>query len=444
MTENSTQTKRLSWLFYLAIWGYQGISVLVIPFLWILGRRRLKAGKESQEKVQERFGQASALRPAGRLVWFHSASIGESKIALVVARKLLDTDPTLHVLLTTQTLGAFLALPPMDRLIHQMAPWDSGIYVLRFLRYWHPEKAYIVEAEFWPCLLYQTFSRHIPLVSLNFHLSQASLQKWCKMRFFFKGLMSLFQKRYTSCQSSLQAFRSLAGDDLVMQSVISLKGFGGPAASVRQDPSLKYALSKRMFWLASCIHQEEVDLILKAHQALYQRFPGLLLILVPRHPATLIEEFQGQTFPNQTFPGQAFSFQKRSQHPDLKEETSCYVVDTFGELGLFYTLTPFAVLGGAFMPQGGHNLAEPAEFGCGVIHGPFIANNKDLYDKFLCENASCEVASLEDLIEKIAFFLENPQEAFLLGQRALHVKKKFEEKARRFLKDLAGEASSNL
>lgn len=44
-----------------------------------------------------------------------------------------------------------------------------------------------------------------------------------------------------------------------------------------------------------------------------------------------------------------------------------------GELRLFYSLTPIAVVGGSFFPGlKGHNLAEAAAAGCAVLTGTNI------------------------------------------------------------------------
>ena len=224
-----------------------------------------------------------------------------------MAQRLLREDPKLHVLLTTQTLGAFLALLAMDRLIHQMVPWDFWVYVRRFLSYWCPERVYIIEGELWPVLLYQTYKITQRLMSLNFHLSKKSMQKLEKMAFFFKGLMALFQKRHTSCQQSAVYFKTLVREEMLIELTASLKMLSGSnITESRQDCILQENLSKRRFWIVSCIHPEEVPLISQEHEVLRQRFEDLLSGL-----------------------------QKRSERKEILTSTSCYIVDTFGELDLF-------------------------------------------------------------------------------------------------------------
>ena len=52
-----------------------------------------------------------------------------------------------------------------------------------------------------------------------------------------------------------------------------------------------------------------------------------------------------------------------------------YIVDSFGEMGSLFSLADVTVLGGSFVPKGGHNPLEPAAFGLPIITGPHIFKN---------------------------------------------------------------------
>ena len=48
--------------------------------------------------------------------------------------------------------------------------------------------------------------------------------------------------------------------------------------------------------------------------------------------------------------------------------------DTLGELGMFYSLAPFAFIGGSLVPHGGQNPLEAAKLGCPLLIGPHTDN----------------------------------------------------------------------
>jgi 3-deoxy-D-manno-octulosonic-acid transferase len=55
-------------------------------------------------------------------------------------------------------------------------------------------------------------------------------------------------------------------------------------------------------------------------------------------------------------------------------DANLWIVDTFGEMGLWYRLCPVSVLGGSFGAVEGHNPWEPAALGSAILHGPRVAN----------------------------------------------------------------------
>lgn len=100
-----------------------------------------------------------------------------------------------------------------------------------------------------------------------------------------------------------------------------------------------------------------------------------LLILAPRHPerfdevSTLLESSD-------------FSFTRFSQS-DLTHcppsDIQVILLDTLGELNNCYAIADIVILGGAFVPAGGHNPLEPAFFGTKLISGEAIFNQEALF-----------------------------------------------------------------
>ncbi len=60
-------------LFY----AYRVATRLLGPVLGLYLLRRKKRGKEDAGRIGERFGHPSALRPNGKLVWIHGASVAQ-------------------------------------------------------------------------------------------------------------------------------------------------------------------------------------------------------------------------------------------------------------------------------------------------------------------------------------------------------------------------------
>ena len=118
-------------------------------------------------------------------------------------------------------------------------------------------------------------------------------------------------------------------------------------------------------------------------------------MIVPRHPErfekvnALISEFVKNN---------NLTYHRYSQKEDF--ESDIMLVDKMGILNDIYAISDVVILGGAFEKIGGHNPVEPAFFGCKIISGKNIFNQKSLFEciknYYLIENDE-----LKSYLEKI-------------------------------------------
>ena len=86
--------------------------------------KRKKMGKEDVKRFNERVGRPTKPRPAGRLIWLHGASVGESISMLPLINRLLEIYPDAHVMVTTGTTTSaeVMAKRLPERAFHQYLP----------------------------------------------------------------------------------------------------------------------------------------------------------------------------------------------------------------------------------------------------------------------------------------------------------------------------------
>ena len=101
-------------------------------------------------------------------------------------------------------------------------------------------------------------------------------------------------------------------------------------------------------------------------------------------------------------------------------QTSVYVADTLGELGLFYRAARFAFLGGSLVPHGGQNPLEPARLGVGVLTGPHTENFADIFRTLLEAQGAGLVTSKFELFSLVHELSRSLGRAIELGVRAKH------------------------
>ncbi len=115
---------------------YRGLTTAVSPAARAYLARRARAGKEDPARMSERYGEPSAARPEGSLVWIHAASVGESLSMLALIHRLAADWPGLNLMMTTGTVTSarILAARLPERVIHQFVPLDRGSWVRRWAR----------------------------------------------------------------------------------------------------------------------------------------------------------------------------------------------------------------------------------------------------------------------------------------------------------------------
>ncbi|MCA0369997.1 MAG: 3-deoxy-D-manno-octulosonic acid transferase [Proteobacteria bacterium] len=386
----------------------RGLAPRVAPSY--LGKR-VARGKEDARRVGERFGAATQKRPEGTLVWLHGASVGESVAALTVVEHLKKQLPHATYLLTsgTKTSADLLAKRMGKDMIHQYLPVDAPQWVEAFLNHWRPDLALWMESELWPNMLQETHRRGTPLILMNARMSEKSVQRWGLFPGTFKRLLNCFDLILTQTPEQEAAF--LAAGARHVQVGGNIK-FAAPPLSWDQETllSLQAQIGPRPFWVAASTHEGEEDLACKAHLRLKEQFPDLLTIIIPRHP-----ERARALGPRLSQSGEVCV---RSKNAPITGATDFYLVDTMGELGLFFHMSPLVLLGGSITPIGGHNLIEPANLDCAVLVGPHMFKQEEIMYHFRQGNAFVEVASLDDLVMNLSDFLGNKERCLSLAARA--------------------------
>ncbi len=335
---------------------------------------RLGSQGVAPKRQRERLGHPTADRPAGRLVWFHAASVGESLSVLPLVDILRRE---VQVLVTTVTASSaevlVRRLPP--GVLHQFAPLDARGPVGRFLDHWAPDLLVVVESEIWPQTLRLAALRRVPLVLMNARLSPRSLRTWGHAPRSARALLGRFDRVVTQTESMRGALIALGADPARTTVGGNMKASAPPPPDDPEERArLSAALGGARVWAAVSTHPGEEEPILAAHARLRERHPEARLILVPRHPDRA-EEI-GALIDRQDL---GWTRRSRGELPT----GPVYLADTLGETGIWFRLAPLVFLGGSLVPVGGHNPWEPAQCGAALLIGP------------LRETVAADVAALE-------------------------------------------------
>ena len=348
-------------------------------------------------------------RYGSKLIWLHAASVGESMIAITLVKELQKTQPNSEFLITTGTLSSASIIKKWlpKNVYHQFTPIDNPLIVRKFYQYWQPNLGIFIESELWPALL-SSKARKCKLILLNARLSDKSFKRWQKFPIVFKLLTDYFSCVAVQSSADLEKYyalrhpqddvlgASLPSDDNYLINLGNLK-FANQELSVNKkelEQLQKTFVNKKVF-VASSTHSEDeqviLDIIGKLKKDIYP-------IIILRHP----ERREELSLACQKL-GLKFALRSGSPKPSLTDDV--YIVDSFGELGLFYSLADIVFVGGSFK-RGGHNLLEPAYFDNVIILGPDMSNFQNIADEMVRGESAVQIKNTQELQEKIFFFLE--------------------------------------
>ena len=380
---------------------YRVMTLLATPLACMLLKLRCAKGKEDLLRLKERKGIALFSRPPGPLAWLHAASVGEAQSALVLINRLLEGYSGLQILVTTGTVtsAGYLEERLPSGAFHQYLPLDCPHWVSRFLAHWTPDIAFWIESEFWPNLITETVQRNIPAVLVNARMSASAFRAWQRLGSVAFRLVSGFEICLAQNEQQAERLRKLGANNV--HSLGNLKYSAEPLGfDAARLESLQNDIGGRSVLVAASTHAGEEVIVSNAHTALLSKVPDLLTIIVPRHP--------GRALKIETeLARRGHQCVRRSTGEKITTDTTIYIADTLGELGLFYRLARIAFIGGSMARHGGHNPLEAAQLGCAIVQGPDMVNFQGVADALLADGGAVTVHDAKDLASVVGQMFED-------------------------------------
>jgi len=371
---------------------YLFLSFLLDPIYFIYQLISVLRGKENPKRLWERWVTKQIKRPSGKLIWLHAASVGESLSLLPLIEKIIADNPKVNILITSTTKASAEILEKISepQIIHRMAPYDTFFVSKRFLKYWEPDLAVRVESEIWPRILLELKKNKIPNFLLNARFSKKSILRIEKQAESASFLFSLFDRIHVQEKSTEETLTKVGVEIQKIKVTGSLKD-SREILPVNEDiiKQFQTVIGEQKIWLAACTHPGEDEIILKAHKKI-----GGLLLIAPRHTE------RGKQIASLSR-SMGFSTQLRSKSANIRPETVVYVADTMGEMGIWYSLSKAAFIGGSLVDKGGHNPVEAMQLNTFILHGPHIYNSEEKYKKLQGVGLCFRVSGEKDIVEQI-------------------------------------------
>lgn len=385
---------------------------IIIARLWWRGR----ANPGYRQRVAERFGfLPHRPRPGG--LWVHAVSVGETLAAAQFVKQFMEQNPNTPVIITSTTPTGSEQVKRIfgERVFHMYLPYDLPWFLQRFIRSIRPGALMIMETELWPNMLHTCKEAGLPVILANARLSEKSAKGYGRIPALTRPMMHAIS--IVAAQNSTDGERfirlglptqrlKITGSikfDITIPEGIQTEGAGLRGEWGNDRPVLALASS----------HPDEDEQLLDIYRTLEKAVPGLLMLLIPRHP----ERFEAVT-------NAARSRQlrvKRRTTGKASADTQVYVADTMGEMLRMLSCADLVVMGGSLINHGGHNPIEPATLGKATLIGPHYFNFAGIVDELAAAGGMGVCASVPALQDEIIRLLNDRDARETMGQKGLEV-----------------------
>jgi 3-deoxy-D-manno-octulosonic-acid transferase len=376
---------------------YQIILSLILLFSPIIIAIRIVKNKEDKKRFLEKFSLSTKKRKAGKLIWFHGASVGEILSIIPLIKNYEKNNSVGQILITSSTLSSAKVFKKFKfkKTIHQFYPIDHIYFTTRFLKYWKPNLAIFIESEIWPCMFKKLNKANIPLILLNARLTKKTFSKWIKIKNFTKSIFNQISIAYPQNFETKVYLEKIKVNKIKLIGNLKFAENNTEMQEINNDNLIKKFRNKKV-WIASSTHSNEESFCAHAHIELKKKVANLITIIIPRHIHRVKEIINNVEKLN-------LKIITHSSKKNKLKDTDLYIVDTFGETKKFHQIASSVFLGGSIIKRGGQNPLEAARYGARILHGPNVDNFKDVYKLLKDLKISKKITTPKKLADSITF-----------------------------------------
>lgn len=405
---------------------YSFLLTLGMPVILLL----LLAKKRSRAGLLERFGVFSrnvgVAHGGNPVLWIHAVSMGEVMAIVPLVFRIKKAYPDSKVFVSTITdTGRDVVLDKLQGVAeHLYFPLDYVAVVNRVLNRIHPHVFMFVDTELWPNLLRTLQRRRIPTMLINGRLSSRSFGGYMKIRPFMKHVTQSISLCAMQSKRDVERMRALGADveRVVMTGSIKCDQ-DVPTPNMQIQTSLgafvRSAVGEELL-VAASTHQGEEEALLTVYQRLLDQFPSLVLLLAPRH-LDRVSAVEALIRSHGFVPIRKTRTSEDGRNADVSKRV--LILDTHGELAAMFQFATIVWVGGSWVPVGGHNLLEPAQWGKPVLFGPYMDHVSEMAEMMVASGGGIQISSLEEMTQKMAALLRDKEKCEQVGNAARQVVK---------------------
>jgi 3-deoxy-D-manno-octulosonic-acid transferase len=388
---------------------YNLLLILALPGAFFYYLWRIFVTHKANLSWKENLGIYDSLpvrEPGRKLVWIHSASVGEVIASLPIQEELrrLLPDAIIFVTTITQTGNAVARRSAKHADVFAFFPIDYSFIVKRALTVVKPDVFVVVETEIWPNFLSTAKKMGVPTIMVNGRISDRSMNRSKYWRWLFGWATSNID--YCAMQSELDADRIRtmgANKDAVHvfgNTKFDQEGSQLISSAVNVLRTELELNSSDHVIVAGSTNPGEEEPVINAFSRIRMVFPDTRLIIAPR-------QLERSDDIEELVQSKKFSCARRSRKDSPYGSYDVMILDTFGELAKVYAAGSVAFVGGTLIPKGGHSIIQPILQGKPVFFGPYTFKTRDIASLAISSGVGFQVADEHELADMIVALLSD-------------------------------------
>ena len=353
---------------------------LTMPFILILVKLKVLP-----QHILEYYGFIDYRDYKTSSIWLHCASIGEIRSITPFTNELKRQCPSLNIIITTTTIGGKkIAQKEIENAVVFLLPIENVLAIHKIIKKYNIKLLLIVETELWPNLI-NTASKYCRLYLINARLSQKSYKRYKTFSCLFKKLLSKFNRIYAK-----DKFDKILIESISQSHVEQLGNIKFANTNVNIDNNIKKIFLNKKCLLLASTHKGEEHFFIKNSYKYMDSFD--YIFIAPRHINRIkeIEELLNKHNLSYSIFSKDRSFRK------------FILIDLFGVMDTFYSISDKIFIGGSLVNIGGHNIYEALRLRKIIATGPYMDNFIDIYKLAL----SCGLLYLVNNVDDFITYLD--------------------------------------
>lgn len=335
-------------------------------------KRGLAGRRQSCQIVKSKFSKTD------KVIWMHSASLGEYEQGLPVLDKLKEKFPNHKILVTFFSPSGYENVANKKTIADAVCylPFDQKKWIDEFISNFETEIFFTVKYDFWYQLLIELKKRGVKtyVVSALFYETQVFFKP--HGNWFLEQLRKNIDWFFHQTKHSTALAKSIG---LVNSSTAGDTRFDRVKQILKRDNFVehiqKFKQNEKLIVFGSSWESED-----EIAKMIFAKNKAVKIIIAP-HDLKRVEHLK-TAFPSSVLYSEIVASQNRkdvevqNQQPTTNNQR-LLIIDCIGLLSKIYSYADLAVVGGGFHNKGLHNILEPATFGIPVFFGNQYKKNPE-------------------------------------------------------------------